>query len=86
MGVHSDYQGLSDEAGYSVAGRLYATVENDARHHQDSNPKMPFTLTCHVENERGLRFWRRRGYEIIPDPQLELEDEIYYRLVRKALP
>jgi hypothetical protein len=61
-------------------------VEDDARNHQDSTAVMPFTLTCHVDNDRGLRFWKRRGYEIIPDPRLALEDEIYYRLVRKALP
>src|SRR6202035_661133 len=50
FGVHSDYQGVSDASGHSVAGVLYATVENAARSHVESTDNMPFTLVCHVDN------------------------------------
>ncbi len=82
FGVDTRYQGQKDDDGRSLAGLLYATVEQDALEHPDSSPAMPFTLACHVDNDRGLAFWERRGYHVIPDPKLRVEDEIYYRMVR----
>lgn len=43
---------------------------------------MPFTLVCHTENDRGLSFWMSQGYALVPDPKNQVEDGIYYRMVR----
>jgi ribosomal protein S18 acetylase RimI-like enzyme len=84
FGVHTDYQGVRDEHHPTVAGLLYSTVEAAAKADPGSSDDMPLTLVCHVENERGLRFWRRRGYEVIPDPKLAIEDDVYFRMVRNG--
>ena len=78
FGVCSRYQGQKDDKGLSVAGQLYATVEQHARAHDESMDEMPFTLACDVENERGRRFWEHRGYRLIPDPELQVENEGRY--------
>ena len=38
------------------AGRLYSTVEHDARSHRESTLDMALELFCDSRNERGLRF------------------------------
>lgn len=62
--------------------RVYGSLEAVAQRHELSTPTTPFTLACHIDNDRGRAFWERHGYGIIPDPKLEIEDEIYYRMVR----
>jgi hypothetical protein len=82
FGVDVKYQGERDDDGYSIAGRLYATVESTALGDERSTADMPLTLVCHTENARGRAFWERRGYRLIPDPKLQIEDDVYYRMVR----
>jgi hypothetical protein len=82
FGVDLRYQGVVDDDGIKVADRIYASIEQVALAHPESTPEMPFTLVCHVDNERGRRFWRRHGYVLIGDPKLQLEKEIYERMVR----
>ncbi len=82
FGVDVGYQGVTDGNGQKIAGVVYASLEMAARGHADSEEGMPLTLTCHVDNDRGRRFWERRGYRLIPDPKLQIEKEIYYRMVR----
>ena len=80
FGIDSRYQGAKDDHGRSVAGRLYATVEHTAR--SELGDALPLTLACHVANEHALCFWRRKGYRLIEDAELQIEDDMYYRMVR----
>ena len=57
FGVDVAYQRRKDDNGQSVAGVIYASLEAVARAHPDSTTDMPMTLVCHVENDRGRRFW-----------------------------
>lgn len=82
FGVAVAYQGRTDDRGQSVAGVVYASVEQAARAHPDSTEDMPLTLVCHVDNDRGRRFWESRGYRLIPDPLAQVEKDVYYRMVR----
>ena len=82
FGVDAAYQGATDHEDRRVADVIYATVEEAALADPRSHDDMPFTLVCHVENERGLRFWRRQGYGVIADRRAQVEDEVYYRMVR----
>lgn len=93
FGVHSDYQGVPYEgedvespatpvSTHSVAEVVYAEVERAARANERSTEEMPITLTCHVDNDRALRFYEKIGFRLIPDPKLQIERDIYYRLVR----
>jgi ribosomal protein S18 acetylase RimI-like enzyme len=82
FGVHSEYQGEKDDDGHSVALLIYATVEEAALAHPESQDDMPFTLACDVENAHGQLFWERLGYRVVPEPDLKVEDGRYYRMVR----
>ncbi len=82
FGVDLEYQGQVDDDGVRVADRIYASIEEVARRHPDSTDAMPFTLVCHVDNERGRRFWMSHGYTLIGDPKLRIEDDVYERMVR----
>jgi hypothetical protein len=62
FGVTRELQGARTSQGHSCAGVLYATVEADAVGHAGSVPGMPVELFCDERNERGLRFWARRGF------------------------
>ncbi len=61
FGVHREFRGQTTEAGYKCPDILYATLEHDARSHENATKDMPFTLECHIDNERGERFWRQQG-------------------------
>lgn len=82
FGIDVRYQGRTDQSGYSLAGRLYATIESAALAHASSSADMPFTLVCHVDNQRGLAFWHRQGYRAIENADARIEDDFYYRMVR----
>jgi hypothetical protein len=82
FGVDTRYQAREDENGHKVAGLIYATVEAAALADPDSAADTPLTLACHVDNARGLQFWRRRGYHLIEDADLQIEKNLYYRMVR----
>ncbi|HVQ58401.1 MAG TPA: hypothetical protein VMS60_05775 [Solirubrobacterales bacterium] len=82
FGVASAYKGVEDPEGNRAADLLYATLEGLALSHPDSSEDMPFTLTCHVDNIRGRRFWERQGYQLIGPPYAEVEKDRYHRMVR----
>lgn len=65
FGVDVRYQGARDAEGHSWAGRLYRTLEEDAKAHVASSPGMPIELFCESRNERGLRFWGARGFQVV---------------------
>ena len=82
FGIDVRFQGQRDDDGHSLAGRLYSTVEGTARAHADSTADMPITLTCHIDNEQGLGFWDSRGFHVIENAEMQIEDDVYYRMVR----
>lgn len=84
FGIHSDYQGMPFDDENTVADVVYAEVERFAREHDDSTPDMQLTLTCHTENERALKFYRKpkTGFRLVGEPNPQVEDNTYYRLVR----
>ena len=82
FGVDQAYQGRRDDAGNRVADSIYATVETTALADAQSSDDMPFTLVCEIDNARGLRFWESHDYQLVPEPQSQVEDGIYYRMVR----
>lgn len=82
FGVDSHYQGAAFDEAHKVADVVYAEVERFAQEHPDSTPGMPLTLACHVGNDRALAFYKRTGYRLIPDPKLQIEKNLYHRLVR----
>jgi hypothetical protein len=82
FGISTEYQGKVDDNGASVAGRVYRVVEDAARAHPDFAEDMPFTLQCHVENGHARGFWESRGYRLLPDPKVVIEDDVYHRMVR----
>lgn len=85
FGVHRDFQGQKTSAGHRCADVLYATVEQDARSHENATDDMPFTLECHIDNKRGERFWRRQGYRDLQIVELQepgKKSRPYRRMVR----
>jgi hypothetical protein len=82
FGIASEYKGVADSSGATVAELLYATLESIALDHPDSASDMPLTLTCHVDNIRGRRFWERQGYKLVGPPYAEVEKNRYHRMVR----
>jgi hypothetical protein len=82
FGIASTYKGAVDSAGAKASELLYATLEAAALAHADSNDEMPFTLTCHVDNLRGRRFWERQHYQLVGPPYAEVEKNRYHRMVR----
>jgi GNAT superfamily N-acetyltransferase len=96
FGVCSDYQGVlyeeapnleaapgdRPETRYTVADVVYAEVERFAREHDDSTPDMTITLTCHIDNNKAMKFYRKTGFRPIGEPNPQVEKDIYYRLVR----
>jgi hypothetical protein len=65
FGVDQRFWGERDSEDRSCARRLFATLEGDARSHEDSTDEMPIELFCDERNDRGLRFWSRLGFEDI---------------------
>jgi hypothetical protein len=53
------FHGERDSAERSCAGSLYSTLETRARLQLGDRP---VELFCDERNERGLRFWCRRGF------------------------
>jgi hypothetical protein len=82
FGIDSRYKGTCDSSGAKVADLVYASVEKAAVDDPQSNAEMPLTLTCHVDNLRGRRFWERQGYELVGPPNAEVEKDRYHRMVR----
>jgi ribosomal protein S18 acetylase RimI-like enzyme len=82
LAVHSEYQRTPFDEQHTVADVVYAEVERFAREHPDSLPDMAITLTCHIDNRRALDFYEKNGFRMVPDPKLQVENDIYYRLVR----
>jgi hypothetical protein len=81
FGIDTAYQGALDRSGRRVSDLVYASVEQRAI--ADSGGEdFPFTLTCHVDNFRGRRFWERQGYRLIGPPYAQVEKELYHRMVR----
>jgi GNAT superfamily N-acetyltransferase len=81
FGVDTRYQGARDAAtNQSWTGRLYATLEQQARTHPQSTSDMRFELYCDHRNEDGLEFWQSRGYQIVHPAQLVAEK--YLQLLR----
>lgn len=80
--IHLDYQSTKYDEAHSVADVVYAAVERAARAHEESTDDMTITLTCHINNRRALRFYERTGFKLIPDPKLQVERDIYFRLIR----
>jgi len=69
FGVDSRYQGVATATGERCANRLFATVLADALAAEDSTDDMPVTLLCHVDNQRGRRFWMGQGFEDAADAE-----------------
>jgi ribosomal protein S18 acetylase RimI-like enzyme len=82
FGVDSKFQGQAGEDGIKISDSLYAIVEQRAEADDDFTPDMPITLTCHIDNVRGRRFWERLGYRIVGPPYAEVEKNRYHRMVR----
>jgi GNAT superfamily N-acetyltransferase len=82
FGVDARFQGERDPDDRSWAGRLYAALEALARQHEDSEDGMPVELFCIEENERGRRFWTRRGFEDIG--KAVGGAHVYRRFVKRA--
>jgi ribosomal protein S18 acetylase RimI-like enzyme len=79
FGVDQRFQGARDPQGRSCAGLLYATLEADALAGPDSHDQMRIQLFCHIDNQRGLAFWRKRGFTLLG---LSKGTKVYFQLVR----
>lgn len=82
FGIDAAYQGALDSSGRRVSDLVYASVEQRAIADSEAAEDLPFTLTCHVDNFRGRRFWERQGYRLVGPPYAEVEKELYHRMVR----
>ncbi len=85
FGIHRDYQGQDTNTGCRCADALYATVEGDARSHENSAEDAPITLPCHVDNARGRKFWLRQGFrdfQMIEGREPGEKPQKYQRMVR----
>ncbi len=82
FGVDAHFQGEHIESGESCADTLYSSLEADAVSHPDSSPEMQIELFCDTENERGLRFWSRQGFQVIGTADGRSRDGQYYRMRR----
>ena len=80
FGVDRRFKGSVDSEGNKCAGTLYATLEEHARSHEDSSEAMLIELFCDERNERGLRFWRARGFRYLET--VESPSGRYQRFVR----
>jgi hypothetical protein len=82
FGIDRRYHGANADSGARVSDLVYASVESKALSEDEAAEGMPLTLTCHVENFRGRRFWERQGYQLVGPPYAEVEKERYHRMVR----
>jgi GNAT superfamily N-acetyltransferase len=82
FGIDKAYQGASDPEGRRVSDLVYASVEQRAIVDLGVGQDIPLTLTCHVDNFRGRRFWERQGYRLVGPPYAEVEKDRYHRMVR----
>lgn len=85
FGIHVDYQGQPLASGELCADHLLATVVAEALGHKDSTGGMPVTLACHVDNEKGLRFWKRHHFEKVKDVEQQAKDSPNSRYQRMVL-
>lgn len=67
FGINLRFQGARLADGTKCADVLYATLEKDAIEHDESTPGMPIDLMCEKDNDYGIRFWQRQGFEIIDE-------------------
>jgi hypothetical protein len=58
-------RGTSDDEGYRLADRFYASVEADILNDPATEPGMEIFLACDVNNAAGVAYWERQGYENI---------------------
>jgi len=82
FGIDKAYQGTEDSAGRRISDLVYASVEQRAMAGSGTGEDLPLTLTCHVDNFRGRRFWERQGYRLVGPPYAEVEKDLYHRMVR----
>lgn len=65
FGIDGRYQGLRDDDGDLCADTIFATLVRHASSDTHVHAGMLLQLVCHVDNDRGLRFWKRHGFEEI---------------------
>ena len=84
FGVHREFHGQTTNLGHKCPDVLYATLEQDARLHENATEDMPLSLECHIDNKRGERFWRRQGYRDLQIVELQEpgKKSRYRRMVR----
>lgn len=82
FGIDKRYRGAAMESGAKVSDLIYASVEQRALVDEEATDEMPVTLTCHVDNFHGRRFWERQGYRLVGPPYAEVEKDRYHRMVR----
>ena len=80
FGLDQRFHGEVDHEGRKLAGRLFATIEAVARMSPDVGDDMPMHLVCDVRNDRGLAFWRGRGFQDVE--QLHFPEVSYIRMLR----
>lgn len=80
FGIQHRFRGAQTSSGESAAGVLYATLEQAALGHPQSNAAKPILLDCHADNDRGLAFWESRGFE--PLELVETPSGRYHRMRR----
>ncbi len=81
FGVDQRFQGETDLQGRKLARRLFRTVEERARAHEDIDAATPMNLVCDVDNERGQRFWHGLGFEDVE--VLDFGEVRYTRMIRR---
>ena len=84
FGIHRDYQGMKADTGERCSVRVYATVLAHALADDDSTDDMPVTLTCHLDNDRGYKFWQSLGFSDAAEAEERLPDgqpQKYRRMV-----
>jgi hypothetical protein len=82
FGIDRRFHGVTAESGARASDLVYASVERRALSDEEATDEMPLTLTCHVDNFRGRRFWERQGYQLVGRPHAEVEKDRYHRMVR----
>ncbi len=80
FGVDRRFRRTLGEDGRSLAGRLYASVEEAARQQADPEGALPFELFCVEENENGRGFWESRGFQDVGEAHFK--DVRYRRFVK----
>jgi ribosomal protein S18 acetylase RimI-like enzyme len=82
FGVDVNYQHQRTDDDESIANKIFVTVEQRARSHEQSTQDMPLILEVDADNIGAQGFWEHLGFEFFE--WAAVGDDRYLRMIRSA--